>query len=141
MSWARQDAWNWVLFDGIRAVGWGGAGWFILWILVGSFVLLNLLLVIILDSYVTVADEMHEEEAREQRILDAKLKAALPSELSTDDGFQLSETFSNASASDVFSNPLAASYSDVEMIGAVDTVLATGAILDAAGDTVLTWVE
>jgi hypothetical protein len=58
------DAWNMPLFDAVRVYGWKAAAYFILWILLGAFVLLNLLLVIILDSYVEVAAEMKEEEER-----------------------------------------------------------------------------
>jgi hypothetical protein len=58
------DAWNNPMLDGVRAVGWGGSVYFLVWILLGSFVLLNLLLVIILDAYVEVAEEIKQEEAR-----------------------------------------------------------------------------
>ena len=59
------DAWNAPLFDAVRIYGWAASAYFFLWILLGAFVLLNLLLVIILDSYVEVAEEMKEEEKRD----------------------------------------------------------------------------
>ena len=44
--------------------------YFLVWILLGSFVLLNLLLVIILDAYVEVAEEIKQEELEEQARLE-----------------------------------------------------------------------
>ena len=36
------DAWNMPLFDAVRVYGWKAASYFILWIFLGAFVLLNL---------------------------------------------------------------------------------------------------
>jgi Ca2+-binding EF-hand superfamily protein len=46
------DSWQIVMYDGIRATGGASALYFVVWVIVGSMVMLNLLLVIILDVYV-----------------------------------------------------------------------------------------
>ena len=51
----NYDAWDWVMLDGMRAIGWGASFYFIMWIIVGALVLRNLLLVIILETYVIVS--------------------------------------------------------------------------------------
>eukprot|EP01052_Picozoa_sp_SAG31_P023053 SAG31_NODE_1869_length_7028_cov_2.847164_4_plen_1132_part_00 len=107
------DAWNFVLFDGVRASGWAGATWFVLWILIGSFVLLNLLLVIILDSYVEVAEEMHEEEEREKKLLEARTESAASIRNDAVDDMDL-----DADPTDVFANPLASAHSNKRTQGA-----------------------
>eukprot|EP01043_Picozoa_sp_COSAG02_P046569 COSAG02_NODE_4370_length_5442_cov_338.841475_1_plen_851_part_00 len=46
------DSWQIVMYDAIRAKGGAYALYFVVWVIVGSMVMLNLLLVIILDVYV-----------------------------------------------------------------------------------------
>uniref|UniRef100_A0A0G4H4M4 Ion transport domain-containing protein n=1 Tax=Chromera velia CCMP2878 TaxID=1169474 RepID=A0A0G4H4M4_9ALVE len=45
------ENWNGILIDGMRAVGPAAALYFVLWIFLGNFVLLNLFLAVILDSF------------------------------------------------------------------------------------------
>ena len=64
------DSWQAIMYDGIRANGGAAALYFISWVVVGSMLLLNLLLVIILDVYVMVTgdDETDEAEAADDEI-------------------------------------------------------------------------
>lgn len=50
-----QDNWNLVMYDAVEAVGDAAILYYIAWIVIGAYVLLNLLLVIILDVYVDEA--------------------------------------------------------------------------------------
>ena len=50
------DNWNLVMYDAVQASGDAAIFYYIVWIIFGSYVLLNLLLVIILDVYVENAD-------------------------------------------------------------------------------------
>lgn len=45
------EGWNLIMYDGIRAVGPGAAIYFVSWVFLGNFVLLNLFLAILLDSF------------------------------------------------------------------------------------------
>ena len=51
------DSWQVVMYDGIRAVGGASALFFVAWVVVGSMVMLNLLLVIILDVFTQVVHD------------------------------------------------------------------------------------
>eukprot|EP01043_Picozoa_sp_COSAG02_P051914 COSAG02_NODE_5524_length_4259_cov_10.745296_2_plen_537_part_00 len=65
----NYDAWDGVMFDGMRSVGWGAMFYFLTWLLIGALVLKNLLLVIILETYVMVAETIKNEEALEAKRL------------------------------------------------------------------------
>ena len=82
------DAWDWVMLDGMRAVGWGGSFFFILWIVVGALVLRNLLLVIILETYVIVSRSIEQEDKRasDKAAAEAVMTDGTLMNLSTDDG-------------------------------------------------------
>ena len=64
------DMWIFVMMDSMRAVGWWGSLYYFSWIAIGALVLRNLLLVIILDTYVLV----HGEVLREENVAAQKLK-------------------------------------------------------------------
>ena len=66
------DMWSFVLIDGMRAVGWSGAFYFFFWITIGALVLRNLLLVIILETYVIVRAQTLKEEQAEDAVHDAE---------------------------------------------------------------------
>ena len=69
------DLWNYIMYDGMRAVGSAGSVYFIIWIVLGALILRNLLLVIILESYVIVTDQIRAEDARAAEQLErAQLK-------------------------------------------------------------------
>jgi Ca2+-binding EF-hand superfamily protein len=72
----NYDGWDGVMFDGMRSVGWGALFYFIVWIMIGALVLRNLLLVIILETYVMVAETIKNEDAMEAKRL-AEDEAAL----------------------------------------------------------------
>ena len=56
------DSWQAVMYDGIRAKGGAYALYFVAWVVVGSMVMLNLLLVIILDVYVQEKESASAED-------------------------------------------------------------------------------
>lgn len=86
----NYDSWDWVMLDGMRAIGWGASFYFLLWVIVGALVLRNLLLVIILETYVVVSQniEQEDQEAADQRAIDQAAAVAQ------------SETCGNSSAMD-----------------------------------------
>lgn len=45
------DNWNYVQYDGIRAVGWGSCVYFISFMMLGNIVMLNLFLAIVLGNF------------------------------------------------------------------------------------------
>ena len=58
------DVWNFIMYDGMRAVGSMGSFYFVVWIVLGALVLRNLLLVIILESYMIVTEQDRAAESR-----------------------------------------------------------------------------
>ena len=109
------DAWNGPLYDAMRVKGAFASTFFVVWILLGAFVLLNLLLVIILDSYVEVAEEMKEEELRAfiGRGLDEDHQKRFVPE-----GEQRPQT---DAADDTFANPMSAYLSEDEIRATIKT--------------------
>ena len=55
------DSWQHVMYDGIRANGGLSALYFVAWVVIGSMVMLNLLLVIIIEVYVQVKDSFSDD--------------------------------------------------------------------------------
>ena len=82
------DTWDWVMLDGMRAIGWGASFFFILWIVVGALVLRNLLLVIILETYVIVSRSIEQEDKRasDNAAAEAMLTGDILMDVSGDDG-------------------------------------------------------
>jgi hypothetical protein len=56
------DSWNAVLIDAVLNVGEGAIVFFVCWIIIGSLILMNLLLVIVLQSFVKEARELRLDE-------------------------------------------------------------------------------
>ena len=80
------DAWNLALYDFVRAAdSWGGAVFCLVWIFVGAFVLLSMLLVIVLDQYVEVATELAEGE-KQIALVDAEIEEARQLQLQMSSG-------------------------------------------------------
>ena len=50
------DSWQHVMYNGIRAHGGVASLYFVAWVVLGSMVMLNLLLVIIMEVYVSVKE-------------------------------------------------------------------------------------
>ena len=59
------DSWNLVLYDTVAAVGPSATVFFVVWIVTGSLVLMNLLLVIILESYLSEAEAPDSDDEDE----------------------------------------------------------------------------
>ena len=55
------DSWQLVMYNGIRAGGGVAALYFVAWVVLGSMVMLNLLLVIIMEVYVSVKESFSDE--------------------------------------------------------------------------------
>jgi voltage-dependent calcium channel L type alpha-1D len=55
------EDWNAVMYDGIRASGWSAAVYFIMLVIIGNFIVLNLFLAILLGN--TAEDDEEEDEA------------------------------------------------------------------------------
>ena len=84
------------MFDGMRSVGWLAGFYFLAWVIIGALVLKNLLLVIILESYVWVAEKIKNEEAADaKRIAEDELAAleAAAEEAGEDDPLSPSSNF------------------------------------------------
>ena len=112
------DAWNAPLFDAVRTHGWVASVYFFTWIMLGAFVLLNLLLVIILDSYVEVAEEMKEEE---KRALIGRGDMRDPAQRDTEGRIETS-TKVTEDVQETFSNPMAAHMSEGEIRSTIQEV-------------------
>ena len=59
------ESWPFVMMDGIRAIGWGGAVYFVVFFAFGDWVVLNLFLAILLDAF---EQEEQDEEDEAQRL-------------------------------------------------------------------------
>lgn len=78
------DNYDLPMYDGLRSVGWGSVFYFVIWVVLGALVLRNLLLVIILETYVMVSETIRNEEAAEAKRL-AEEEAARLEEAEDDD--------------------------------------------------------
>ncbi|CAG9459996.1 unnamed protein product [Pedinophyceae sp. YPF-701] len=56
------ENWNEVMYDGMRKVGWYAAFYFVLLVVVGNYIILNLFLAILLDNFSGYAEEQEEDE-------------------------------------------------------------------------------
>ena len=70
------ENWPAVMYDGVRATGWFGVIYFLLWVVLGQFILLNLFLAVLMDNFDKIGKDADgakaKEEARAQAILEKK---------------------------------------------------------------------
>ena len=77
------DNWNYVMYEAMNGTGWIYCAYFILWVMVGNFVLLNLLLVIILNSFLEEPAKEGEVSLSDQRS-ETKRKGSCPGSVGVD---------------------------------------------------------
>jgi Ca2+-binding EF-hand superfamily protein len=58
------DTWHMVMYNAMRARGGAAVLYFLLWVILGALILLNLLLVIILDVYVQTSEDHQDQPSR-----------------------------------------------------------------------------
>jgi hypothetical protein len=67
------ENWNEVMYDGMRSVGWFGCSFFIAVVVIGSFIVFNLFLAILMSGF---EEESNKVREREKKKKEAKLKEA-----------------------------------------------------------------
>lgn len=80
-----EESWNFVMYDGIRAAGWGAAAYFVIVMVICNIILLNLFLAILLGNFgldeVPVEAGANNQEQSKEIILSSlnmKLNAVVP---------------------------------------------------------------
>ena len=67
------ENWNEVMYDGMRSVGWFGCSFFIAVVVIGSFIVFNLFLAILMSGF---EEESNKVREREKKKKEAKLEEA-----------------------------------------------------------------
>lgn len=61
------ENWNEVMYDSVGVIGWPAALFFVVNVVVGSYIVLNLFLAILIDNFCNADDEEEEEEQQQQQ--------------------------------------------------------------------------
>lgn len=61
------ENWPAIMYDGVRSSGWIGVPYFIAWVVLGQFILLNLFLAVLMDNFDKIGKDADGKIARENR--------------------------------------------------------------------------